>query len=223
MLCAVGDGEGFHFDIAGEGGAFFQGEFTPAGDVTSDEAVNGAFVRLDGGEEFDFGAAFDEEALADDVSAYFSVPTHGEVAGAFDISGEFAFDGEVMTLDGFAGDDALFVDEDVAAGLDTAGVDGLDVMALEGDHAATFPALSGVREGVGEVTISALEADGEALFLADGLGAAAGEFLEEALRFRGGLWCRGNRGRGGFWGWNRDWDVGRCLGGFGGLRDWRFL
>ncbi len=73
MFGAVSDGEGAYFDVSGEGGLFFEGKAPSAVNIAGDEAVEVAFVGVDGFAEFDFGSSFDAESVAGDFCGNFGV------------------------------------------------------------------------------------------------------------------------------------------------------
>jgi len=113
---------------------------------------------VDGVEEFDACAAFDAELAAVDDSEDFAVAADGEVTGALDGAGEVTEDEEVVALDGDAGDGAGFSDGDVAAGLDSAVPDFVDLVVLHADVASAAGALAGLCFAEDFEDLSALEA-----------------------------------------------------------------
>ena len=93
-----------------------------------------------GAEKIDFGAALNDHAVAGDGSIDFAVFTDDEIAGALSSALDLAFDDEVVSVNGDAGDVALFVNEDVAPGLDAGVVLVSDVVISESDVGTTVGA-----------------------------------------------------------------------------------
>ena len=156
-------GAGFHDERGGadealEVGALLKGDGAGAEDLAADVAVDEGAGGGDRIEELDAGAFLNAQVPAVHGTDDFAMAADDEVAGAFHGSGEFAEDGEVMAAEGDAGDDAGFLDHDVAAGLDAAVPMLVDLVVEQADVAAAFRALAGLCVPDGGVGIAATEA-----------------------------------------------------------------
>ena len=139
-------------------GAFFKNDGPGAGDIAEDLAVDEGGGGGDRAKKLDAGTFFDAEIPAEDFSDDFPVAADDQVARAFDRASEFAKHGEVVALEGDAGDDAGFLDHHVAAGLDAAVPVLGDVIVDEADVIAAFRALARLGFGDGGVSEVAVKA-----------------------------------------------------------------
>lgn len=158
MFGSVSDGETSHFDVAGQGGLFFERQKAAAGKVAGNDPIDPALVHHDGVEEFDFGSFLHEEAFAGDLAGDFSAASQDQIAGTLRVSSEIAFDDEIIALDGSTMDDAFFVDMNVSTGLNAAADRIFDLAIFHGNQASAAPALGGVGPDVGCVGVAALKA-----------------------------------------------------------------
>ena len=104
------DRERSHGEIAIESGSFFEGEFF-AGNGASDVTVDNDFAGFYGAEEIDFSSPLDDDAVTGNCAVDFTGLANNEVACAFCAALNLAFDGEVVSVNGDAGDVATFTIE----------------------------------------------------------------------------------------------------------------
>ena len=158
MFGSVSDGETSHFDVAGQGGLFFEGQKAAAGKVAGNDPIDPALVHHDGVEEFDFGSFLHEEAFAGDLAGDFSAASQDQIAGTLRVSSEIAFDDEIIALDGSTMDDTFFADVNVSTSLDAAAGRIFYLAIFHGNQASAAPALGRVGSDVGCVGVAALKA-----------------------------------------------------------------
>lgn len=139
-------------------GAFFEGNGTAARDLAADVAVDGGGGCGDRVEEFDASAFFHPKIPAMHSADDFSVAADDEISGTFDRAGEFAEHGEVVAAERGTCDDAGFLDDYIAASLDTAVPVVGDFIVKQADVTAAFRALTGLCLGDGGKGVSAIEA-----------------------------------------------------------------
>lgn len=100
------DDEGRRLDETLEVGSFGEGDRSGAGDLAADLAVDNGGAGGDRVEELDAHALFDAEPAAVDFSGDFPMAADDEITGAFRAGGQFAEDGQMVALEGDAGNDA---------------------------------------------------------------------------------------------------------------------
>ena len=139
-------------------GALFKSDGTGAGNLPADVAINEGGDGVDGIEELDSRAFFDPEVPAVHFADDFPMAADDEISAAFDGAGQLTEDGEVMALEGGAGDGAGFADDHIATRLNSAVPRFCDVVIDEAHVAAALGALAGLGFERTVIVVRAIEA-----------------------------------------------------------------